>query len=96
LSFWQFVSFSGGSRLSSETFAIQFQYRRVVHQSIDCSHRRDRVFKNLVPLREGQIASGHNASPLVPFCQQDEQDIGFFSVLRNVGNEVDPKKWATG
>ena len=51
--------------LHSHAFPVKFQDRRVMHQPVDCRHRCHRIFEDLIPFRENQIAANNHAAPFI-------------------------------
>lgn len=50
----------------------------MVHEPIDSGHCRHFVFENFVPLRERQVAGDDDGAALIPFSEQNEQNVGLF------------------
>ena len=59
-----------------------------MYETIDSGHGGERVLEDLVPLREDQIATDHDAAPLVTFGQEGEKHFHFFAALLDVSDVV--------
>ena len=60
----------------------------MVDQPVDRRRRGHRVFEDLFPFREREVAGEHDASALVPLRQQREQHLHFLSRLLDVPEVV--------
>ncbi len=61
----------------------------MVHQSIDGSCCGHRVFEDLIPLAEGEIARQQHAAAFVAFRQQSKENLHLFAALLYVPEVVD-------
>jgi hypothetical protein len=59
-----------------------------MHQPVDGRHRGHRVFENLVPFREDQVAADQHAAPLITLRQEREQDLHLLPILLHVSNII--------
>ena len=66
-----------------------FDDHAVMHQAVDRRCCRHRIFEDLVPFAERQVARQQNAPSFVAFGKQREQHLHFLSVLLHVAQVVD-------
>ena len=59
-----------------------------MHHPVQGSHRRHRIFENLVPLRKDEVRRNSNRPIFVPFGQEDKQDFHFFAVLLHIPDVI--------
>src|ERR1035437_4580666 len=72
--------------LGAHAFTVELQDCRVMHEPINCRHGGHRVFEDLLPFREHQVAGDHHAAPLLAFGQEREQHFHFLP--NGAGNKI--------
>src|SRR6185437_176016 len=67
----------------------ELQYDRVMHDPINGRRGGHRVFEDLVPFREHQVGSNHDAFALVALSEERKEDFHFCPVVLNVSDVIE-------
>ena len=69
--------------------AVEFEDNGVMDDAVDGGGRGHRVFENLVPFSEDQIAGDDHGAPLVALGHEREEDFDLLGALLDVAEVVE-------
>ena len=75
--------------LGSNAGSVKFENDGVMDDAVDGCGGGHRIFEDLVPLTEDQIAGDDHGAPLVALGHESEEDFDFFSALLHVAEVVE-------
>ena len=75
--------------LGSNAGSVKFENDGVMDDTVDSCGGSHRVFEDLVPLAENQVAGDDHRASLVALSHESEEDFDFFGALLHVANVVE-------
>ena len=72
---------------------VELEDDAVMDQAVDGRGGGHRVFEDLFPLAEGQVAGEEHAAAFIAFGQEGEEDLDLIAVLLDVADVIDEQRF---